>query len=132
DGVIVRTPWRRTNTPPSNEGPAQGAFLANVPRPIGFRRITDGVSNTMLIGEKWVYQDHYQGVYNDNGQPADPSDDHGWCDGWDPDTMRSTFRTPIPDSEPDGVNGGQNYWFGSAHSGGINAVFADGSVHTIQ
>ena len=131
DGVIVRTPWRRTNMPPPDSGPAEGSYLNNVPRPTSFAKVTDGTSKTMMIGEKWVFVDNYPGVLNENGQPADPSDDHGWCDGWDPDTMRSTFHLPLPDSQPDGLDG-QNYWFGSAHSGAFNAVFADGSVRSVS
>ncbi len=63
-------------------------------------------------------------------------DDRGWSDGWDFDAMRSTMTVPISDGT-DPVPNTQptdplNYKFGSAHSGGINALFADGSVTFIR
>jgi prepilin-type processing-associated H-X9-DG protein len=82
--------------------------------------ISDGLSNTIVIGEKWVSQQAYDTGSGD--------DDCGWADGWDPDVIRFTQVPPIPDSNPNG-NG---YQFGSAHPAGMNAVFADGSVRTIR
>ncbi len=68
------------------------------------------------------------------------SDDTGWTDGWDPDIMRSTGVPPQQDGTTDAMmseyaTGEWPYWefhFGSAHPGGFNCVFADGSVHTIS
>jgi prepilin-type N-terminal cleavage/methylation domain-containing protein/prepilin-type processing-associated H-X9-DG protein len=94
------------------------------------RSIEDGTSNTMLIGEKFVRPDSYEGGMG--------GDDRGWSDGWDPDTMRSTCFPPMQDadiglrSDPlfgidaDVLN------FGSPHASGFNAAFVDGSVHTIS
>lgn len=128
DGVLVRSPWLRTSTPAAGTpGPASGRFLSNVARPVSFAKITDGASKTLLVGEKWVSSNNYLG--------GSASDDHGWIDGWDPDTMRTTCFRPLQDSEPDPFTGpqqDQDFWFGSAHPGGFNAVFADGSVHTIN
>jgi prepilin-type N-terminal cleavage/methylation domain-containing protein/prepilin-type processing-associated H-X9-DG protein len=101
-------------------------------RKISFRSITDGASNTMLIGEKRLVPSKY-----DTGAWYD---DRGWTDGWDPDIMRSTMFPLKADSEEVDANGKLldtpadelPYAFGSAHSGGINCVFADGSVHTIN
>jgi prepilin-type N-terminal cleavage/methylation domain-containing protein len=82
--------------------------------------ITDGLSNTLLIGEKWINATKYQS--------GDWSDDCGWADGWDPDVIRFTMYSPIPDINLSGTG----YEFGSAHPAGMNAVFADGSVHLIR
>ena len=61
------------------------------------------------------------------------SDDRGWIDGWDLDTMRSTCTYPLQDSQQNEISTqNETLLFGSAHSGGLNAVFADGSVHTIN
>ena len=82
--------------------------------------ITDGLSNTMVVGEKWVSNQTYQ--------VPTPSDDCGWADGWDPDVIRFTMYAPRSDVDPSG-----NGWsFGNAHPGGVNAVFGDGSVRTIR
>jgi hypothetical protein len=58
-------------------------------------------------------------------------DDQGWVDGWDNDTICfSSASLPIQDgTDP---NGGCGQIFGSAHTGYMQSVFADGSVHTIS
>jgi prepilin-type N-terminal cleavage/methylation domain-containing protein/prepilin-type processing-associated H-X9-DG protein len=89
--------------------------------------ITDGLSNTMLIGEKRVYIDRYE--------IGDWHDDIGWTDGWDPDIVRYTAYLPGPDvvdgpGAPDPNTYG--YHFGSAHIGSFMAVFADGHVTPIS
>ena len=102
--------------------------------PIKIARITDGTSHTFLIGEKYVRSDMYEG--------GGYSDDHGWTEGWDPDAIRSTCFLPYQDSDgfqfqslgTDDIFGHDKDipYFGSAHTGGFNAVFADGSVHTLN
>ena len=85
--------------------------------------VKDGTSNTMVVSEKWLHSDKWDA--------GDWHDDQGWLDGWDPDVIRYTAFRPIPDSQgsPYGWDG---YQFGSAHSAGINAVLADGSVRMIS
>jgi prepilin-type N-terminal cleavage/methylation domain-containing protein len=133
DGVLVRSPWKHSVDPKTcGPKPAPGAFLSGVPDPTKMAQITDGTANTLMIGEKYVYQQHY------DGQGGDPSDDRGWLDGWDPDTMRSTMAQPLSDAVwrklcvGESAIFNQTYLFGSAHSAGFNCVFADGSVHTIS
>lgn len=123
DGVIVRSAWDyMTNT------------FRNNPRPIKFAQITDGTSNTFLLGEKYVRTDLYEG--------GSKSDDKGWIDGWDPDAIRSTCFQPYSDGDgfqfqPNNGPGdffGRDrdvYYFGSAHPGGLNGIFADASVRSI-
>ena len=135
----IGSPWKRDGVDPATCGPnpAAGAFLNGVPDPTRIAQITDGTTNTLMIGEKYVYQQNYDGHGND------PSDDRGWLDGWDPDTMRCTMAQPLNDAvwrklcasdntsdKSDLFN--QTYMFGSAHSSGLNCVFADGSVHSIS
>ena len=84
--------------------------------------VTDGMSNTMVVGEKWVAATKYLA--------GDWHDDCGWGDGWDPDVMRSTAQAPQPDSNLSPPNNG--YQFGSVHPNGIQAVFGDGSVKIIR
>jgi prepilin-type N-terminal cleavage/methylation domain-containing protein len=136
DGVIVRSPWARSAAAATcGPNPAPGSFLKDVPdRPTRLAQITDGTSNTLVIGEKYVHSEYYQGGKPEGG--ADPSDDRGWLDGWDPDTMRCTMAAPLNDSTPKELcateKWGQSYMFGSAHAAGFNCVFADGSVHSIS
>lgn len=86
-------------------------------------------------------------VFSNFLNPFVRSDDRGWADGFDADIMRSTCFQPIPDTDPQGFGTLARYFdddpntsfagfnvfhFGSAHTNGINGVFADGSVHTIS
>ena len=85
--------------------------------------ITDGISNTYLIGERHINPDYYA-----TGTDAD--DDQGWMIGYDTDVIRET--NPISDCVPrQDTPGESHYWaFGGAHAGSFNMVFCDGSVHS--
>lgn len=144
DGVIVRSSWRYL----SGGGNAAwvGEPATQVHQPVKIAKITDGTSKTLLIAEKYVRSDNYV----ENGVNH-YSDDRGWSDGWDADQMRSTCFAPINDGDGIGWQGvsltkyfGDDFstgpvggvynvlQFGSPHTGGINAVFADGSVHVVN
>ena len=82
----------------------------------------DGVSNTMLIGEKWLNINNYE--------VGDWHDDRGWTDGWDPDITRYTGYPPRPDDTQG--DGQAPFSMGGVHNGGFNCVFGDGSVHFIR
>jgi prepilin-type processing-associated H-X9-DG protein len=95
----------------------------------------------MMISEKLVRSDLYDGNRTPTTNHSE-SDDRGWADGWDPDVVRFTGFAPISDSEgfcfrsefdwyKTCTGDDDVYFFGSAHPSGINAVFADGSVHSI-
>jgi prepilin-type N-terminal cleavage/methylation domain-containing protein/prepilin-type processing-associated H-X9-DG protein len=102
--------------------------------------ITDGTSNVMVVGEKFVPTNHYGGGHW--------ADDVGPFGGWDPDVMRSTvnnarvFPNPAQDHALDQVvrtpDNTTTKWsacgwtMGAAHPGGMNACFGDGSVRVIQ
>jgi prepilin-type processing-associated H-X9-DG protein len=131
DGVIVRSPWRRSFSDPTV---MIGIYPPGNPHPTKMSKITDGGSKTMLIAEKYVRSDLYL--------TGSSSDDTGLTDGWDPDIMRCTCVSPLNDGQvnynhtgnigdPPGTPIWEVFITGSAHTGGINAVFADGSVHTI-
>jgi prepilin-type N-terminal cleavage/methylation domain-containing protein/prepilin-type processing-associated H-X9-DG protein len=137
DGVIVRTPWHNDTANYSVRKSTPGGdshFWVDVPYPTKIAGITDGTSKTMLITEKYLRSDLYDGRTS--------SDDRGWSDGWDPDVMRCTCVNPLNDSQidkdhspapPDVINASFfDLQIGSAHTGGFNAVFADGSVHTMS
>jgi prepilin-type processing-associated H-X9-DG protein len=106
NGLIVRTNWDRGVTPPVNAGSTG---------PVTPGHVKDGMSNTLLLGEK-----RHSPLYYQSGCWYD---DRGWTDGWDPDVVRSTGWQPAQDDPSK-----SGYEFGSAHSGGFNAAFGDGSV----
>jgi prepilin-type N-terminal cleavage/methylation domain-containing protein len=95
--------------------------------------IKDGSSNTMMISEKfmptWAYDRPWVG------------DDKGAFSGFSNCTFRSTINNASyfrgnPTQDYNVPQDGTTDWhasfvFGSAHSAGVNAVYADGSVHTI-
>jgi prepilin-type N-terminal cleavage/methylation domain-containing protein/prepilin-type processing-associated H-X9-DG protein len=117
-GVIQRTDWFSHPKPGRHSG-----FMPKMT----FSKITDGASKTFVAAEKWVHTTQTQ------GDPQLTAEDKGWADGWDFDALRSTMLNPRNDgtdpplarNNPDVK---ENYFLGSAHSGGINAVYCDGSV----
>jgi prepilin-type processing-associated H-X9-DG protein len=126
-GIIQRVDWDTL----------QGIHLGFTQR-MTMARISDGTSNTLLASEKWVSQNYANGPPDTSPQhPWKSGDDFGWADGWDYDSLRSCMFPPQSDGtgdEPKAVAAGspvkENFQFGSAHPGGINTLFADGSVST--
>jgi len=87
--------------------------------------ITDGTSNTLMIGEKRLDTRNYFS--------GDWHDDCGWGDGWDPDVIRYTGQAGMNGNpRRDQAGGVYGYEFGSVHSSGIVGLMADGSVRTIS
>lgn len=82
--------------------------------------IPDGSSNTLLAGDKRMRTDLI-------GR-SQAADDQGYTAGWDRDEVRWGISPPDQDRAGELTD----YQFGSAHSGGFNAVFADGSVRFIR
>lgn len=88
--------------------------------------IKDGLSNTYLIGEKYMNPDLYT-----NGQQGD--DNTSMYQGHDWDVIRwantSAQLKPIQDQSGNTTKSGA---YGSAHSGGFMVVLCDGSVRMIN
>jgi prepilin-type N-terminal cleavage/methylation domain-containing protein/prepilin-type processing-associated H-X9-DG protein len=131
-GVIVRTNWivDPKAKRPEDQGPPYPLQAPGLEKPISVGQVSDGLSNTIVIAEKRLKTGRYE--------VGDWHDDRGWSDGWDPDTVRVTTFPIRPDAESDPTLPSDKedrlygFFFGSAHSGGINALFADGSVHTVN
>jgi len=85
--------------------------------PITFADIKDGLSNTLMVGDKKI---HIGGGFRGD-------DNEGYTSGWDHDVVRSTNIAPLADDASDG--GGR---FGGAHPGGFMGVLGDGSVRFIS
>jgi prepilin-type N-terminal cleavage/methylation domain-containing protein len=95
--------------------------------------VTDGLSKTYLIGEKFLAPKYYEDGRSDG-------DDQSLYVGFDRDNARSTnsLHPPLPDAdiESDWVEEGDNdrvvTWnFGSAHPSGLNMATCDGAVELI-
>jgi prepilin-type N-terminal cleavage/methylation domain-containing protein len=105
--------------------------------PISFADITDGSSNTLLIGELWMYNQWYN-CRNLGSDLETCIDNEGWCNGWDNDTIcysgsesNGTYSPVMPQS--DLVSGWDcGLIFGSAHANGFMGVLCDGSSRFIS
>jgi prepilin-type N-terminal cleavage/methylation domain-containing protein len=153
-GVIVRTPYRVKDCEvPANcneadaTRAARGEIVSGFPTAIKPAQVTDGLSNTLVISEKVVRYDLYEGQEAPWPGGGQVSDDKGWADGWDPDSVRFAGVPPISDSNADvcfsdnpaiiktciGEGGSiPVLFFGSAHATGVNAVYADASGHFVR
>jgi prepilin-type N-terminal cleavage/methylation domain-containing protein len=95
------------------------------------RDITDGTAMTLLIGEKYLTK-------SQTAQQTSCSEDQGYVDGWDNDSVASAISfsyntssvtTPQQTSRSElNTCGG---FFGSIHANMLG-VFCDGSVHTVN
>lgn len=128
--VVIK--WSAGPTP--EEGLQGQGFINNVKNnstgitfqrsTIGFAAITDGTSNTVMIGEKHLFDENYE-----NGR--DTGDDMSYLCGDDFDMQRWTNLPPIPDSEV-GSDDRSVTSFGSAHNGGLNMANVDASTRFVS
>jgi prepilin-type N-terminal cleavage/methylation domain-containing protein/prepilin-type processing-associated H-X9-DG protein len=87
-----------------------------------FASITDGTSNTLMVGEKRLNLLYLGSKQSDDNQ--------GYTAGFNYDTVRKTNRPPLPDYQAQFGDGAG--LFGSSHTGGLNFCLADGSVRFLS
>jgi prepilin-type processing-associated H-X9-DG protein len=108
--------------------------------------ISDGTSNTVLVAEKWLHPNQ-QGKDGGDNEPyvnAGFDEDHvratggtygcQYCMGSTSSTSVPIDRAPRPNLQAPNPPSGTTIWnesFGGPHSGGLNALMSDGSVHTV-
>lgn len=83
--------------------------------------ISAGVSNTYMLGEKYLDPTKY-------GTGTDPADNETLYSGFDNDVNRCTARSPRLDQ----VGTTDTFCFGSAHPAALNMAYCDGSVRTVE
>jgi prepilin-type N-terminal cleavage/methylation domain-containing protein/prepilin-type processing-associated H-X9-DG protein len=88
---------------------------------VAVAHITDGTSQTYLIGEKYLNPINYE-----TGQ--DPADNETWCTGYNNDNFRNTSRPPLQDTP--GIQ--DTLRFGGIHAGIFNMSFCDGHVESLS
>ena len=122
----------------------RGGRRGNPANPTGypggnFMGITDGTSNTIMIAEKFVDPTRYTPVQT-NLDTVDTGacgtncgfTDSGYWGGWaNWSVSRCSMSGPLRDAPYAQVPAGWQF-FGSAHSSGLNCLFADGSVAHVK
>jgi prepilin-type N-terminal cleavage/methylation domain-containing protein len=88
---------------------------------VSVAHVSDGTSNTYLIGEKYLNPANYE-------TGTDEGDNETWCTGFNNDNFRCAFDPPLQDQT--GLN--DKFRFGSAHPAGCYFTFCDGHTELIS
>ncbi len=127
DAWTAANAWKPPNTAVVPETTYTGIFFLR--SQVTAANVTDGLSNTYLVGEKCVNADCYFSGLDD-------ADDQAMYMGFDNDNHRSTYydastgQSWAPMQDTAGIEFSNS--FGSAHAGTFNMSLCDGSVRAIS
>lgn len=128
------TSFTPTNNPTLGVMSDHGAFQRRVT--VELAKITDGTSNTMIVGEQSGWLKLANGERVDFRSDRSHSIILGYTWNWERVFNTTVVRYPInhQDAVDDGIQGnaGRNCPLSSAHPGGCNALYVDGSVHFLN
>ncbi len=148
--ALKNTKWTNTNVAPKgslNVDPYYQTGVIYYRSEISGKRITDGTTNTYLIGEKFLTPLMYESA---EAKPRGYGDNQGAYVGfewdnerraWDPHAWNSSSIKPNaatdendfqPRQDTVGVDAPNVFAFGSAHAGAMNMAMCDGSVQAIS
>jgi prepilin-type N-terminal cleavage/methylation domain-containing protein/prepilin-type processing-associated H-X9-DG protein len=131
----------------ASNGSAQNNGAISLNGQVSSARMKNGTSNTLIYAEKAVSVQGIGTTGSTGATGGDPGDTTGIYLGYSGDTVAYAFAfSPVIDPRPNTptnvytvtFNNGMNnvtitnLGFGSPHPGGMNAVFGDGSVRTIN
>jgi prepilin-type N-terminal cleavage/methylation domain-containing protein/prepilin-type processing-associated H-X9-DG protein len=123
DPNCTSTPWPDLGSHPDcqNNVSCNGLIFRNSAlRPVSLRKVTDGTSNTFLVGEAVVSQDFQSSAFFADGS---------WASCGIPINF---FLVGVTDDELKFDRWNEVRGFKSLHPGGAQFVMADGSVHFIN
>jgi len=113
--------WPNLNNPSPDANPPRHDGISYQRSMIRAAQVTDGLSSTYLVGERYLDPDDYATGINQ-------SDNSNMMTGYENDQYRCTYSPPTQDTPGLAIYS----YFGSAHAGGLHMSFCDGSVHWIN
>ncbi len=119
------------SNPTTQDGPLQ----QSTKKTVSIANITNGTSNVLLIGEKYLYK---RAV----GVTSGCNDDQGWTDGWDNDTIcfaegngtgapaTGNVQLPLPNGST--TTCAATFIYGGPHIIAVQVALCDGSVRQVR